>query len=223
MKLGTVDLAGLEFVSEGDDHPAFPAGFFDRVDPGRDDAFYDSPRFVTHIDGAAIEAVGRTYDDLGIRGEVLDLMSSWISHFREAPQRLVGLGLNEAELRRNRQLAGWVVQDLNADPRLPFGDASFDHAVCCVSVDYLVRPVEVFAEVGRVLRPRGRFVVTFADRCFPSKAIRGWLATDDAGHVEIVREYFRLAGLFDAAVSSLRTDPSAVGDPLHAVWAARTP
>ena len=41
---------------------------------------------------------------------------------------------------------------------LPFADESFDDAVCCVSVDYLTRPVEVFAEVARVLRPGGRFL-----------------------------------------------------------------
>ena len=49
------------------------------------------------------------------------------------------------------------MHDLNADPVLPFADASFDAVLNCVSVDYLVRPVEVLAEVARVLRPGGRF------------------------------------------------------------------
>jgi SAM-dependent methyltransferase len=167
--------------------------------------------------------VGDLYRSLGIEGEVLDLMSSWVSHFTATPRRLVGLGLNEAELRENRQLAEWVVQDVNREPRLPFADASFDHAVCCVSVDYLVRPVEVFAEVGRVLRPTGLFVVTFSDRCFPTKAIRGWLETDDAGHVAIVATYFRLSGRFAPAQAALCTDPAAGGDPLYGVWAAAAP
>ena len=165
--------------------------------------------------------MGRLYEELGIRGTVLDLMSSWISHFREKPERLVGLGLNEGELRSNPQLADWVVQDLNERPELPFEDATFDHAVCCVSVDYLVRPVEVFAEVGRVLRPGGLFVITFSDRLFPTKAIRGWLETDDEGHIGIVRRYFELSGRFGATEAELRTDPRAGGDPLYAVWARR--
>lgn len=219
MKLGTVDLSGLDFASEGFDHPAFPAGFFDRADPTPDGGFYDQPRFVTHIDAGAIAAVGRTYEELGIEGTVLDMMSSWISHFRATPRRLVGLGLNAGELCANRQLAEWIVQNLNADPVLPWPDGSFDHAVCCVSIDYLVRPVEVLAEVGRILRPGGRFVVTFADRCFPSKAIRGWLSTNDVGHIEIVREYFRISGAFEPAESGLRTAPASGGDPLYAVWA----
>jgi SAM-dependent methyltransferase len=90
-----------------------------------------------------------------------------------------------------------------------------------VSVDYLIRPVEVFRAVARVLRPGGRFVLTFSNRCFPTKAIRGWLVTDDAGHVEIVKQYFRRAGGFTDPRSQLRTPVTAPGDPLWAVWASR--
>jgi SAM-dependent methyltransferase len=174
----------------------FPPGFFDRADAGDDGLFYAPPRLVTHIDDGAIAAVGDLYAELGVEGEVLDLMSSWVSHFRVPPRRLVGLGMNAAELAANPELAAHVVQDLNTDPVLPFADGSFDDAVCCVSVDYLVDPVAVFREVARVLRPGGRFVVTFSNRCFPTKAIRGWLATDDEGHLQIVNAYFVLSGAF---------------------------
>lgn len=221
VKLNSLDIRALHFTSGPDGGDAFPDGFFDRVDPGPDTHFYSSPRLVTHIDSGAINAVGQLYEELGIEGDVLDVMSSWISHFRHAPRRLVVVGLNERELRANRQAAAAVVRDLNADPSLPFGEASLDHAVCCVSIDYLVRPVEVFREVARVLRPGGLFVVTFADRCFPTKAIRGWLETDDAGHVAIVDAYFRSSGMFEATVAELRTDPGREGDPLYGVWAAR--
>jgi SAM-dependent methyltransferase len=176
---------------------------------------------VTHIDDRAIDAVGDLYDELRLTGDVLDLMSSWISHFHRPPRRLVALGMNPLELARNHQAASWLVHDLNRQPALPFAGACFDDVTCCVSVDYLVKPVEVFAEVARVLRPGGRFVVTFSDRCFPSKAIRAWLATDDRGHTEIVRHYFGLAGGFSAPTVQLRTPAGSPGDPLYAVWAAR--
>ena len=114
-----------------------------------------------------------------------------------------------------------MVHDLNLDPELPFADESFDAVVCCASVDYLVRPVEVFADVARVLRPGGPFVVTFSNRCFPTKAIRGWLATDDATHVEIVRQYFSRAAQFDPPETSRRVPLEQPGDPLWAVWARR--
>ncbi|MGZ4684041.1 MAG: class I SAM-dependent methyltransferase [Acidimicrobiales bacterium] len=203
-----------------DDH-GFPNGFFDRSDPTDDTAFYRPDRFVTHIDDGAIAAVGALYDELAIAGDVLDLMSSWVSHFLEAPSRLVALGMNARELEANPQASSWVVRDLNVDPGLPFADETFDAVVCCVSVDYLVRPVDVFAEVARVLRRGGPFVVTFSNRCFPTKAIRGWLATDDATHVEIVRRYFTRAGRFDPPESDQRIALDGPGDPLWAVWARR--
>ncbi len=197
----------------------FPPGFFDRADPGVDSEFYTAPRLVTHIDDRAIAAVGALYAELGLDGEVLDLMSSWVSHFPSQPRRLVGLGLNPTELAANPMLTEWVVHDLNADPTLPFPDSGFDDATCCVSVDYLTKPVALFREVGRVLRPGGRFVVTFSNRCFPTKAIRGWLYSDDAQHLQIVDAYFRLSGGFGPTRAGQRTSPG-FGDPLYAVWAA---
>ena len=197
----------------------FPPGFFERQDEGSDTAFYGPDRFVTHIDDGAIAAVGTLYTDLGITGRVLDLMSSWVSHFDDPPEHLTVLGMNRRELDGNAMAAERVVHDLNADPTLPFADESFDDAVCCVSVDYLTRPVEVFAEVARVLRPGGRFVTTFSNRCFPTKAIRGWLANDDEAHCRIVAAYFEASGAFEPATVDVRVPPGRGVDPLFAVWA----
>ena len=172
----------------------FPPGFFRRSDPSPDTAFYSFERLVTHIDDRAIATVGTLYEHLGVNGRVLDVMSSWISHFRTPPAHL------------------------NTDPTLPFGDAQFDAVVCCVSVDYLVQPIEVFQEVRRVLVPGGQFVCTFSNRCFPSKAIAGWLSTDDDGRGTIVAEYFRRSGGWLEPNVALCTPPFGPGDPLYAVW-----
>ena len=201
---------------------AQPPRFFERGDPTPDPVFYSWPRFVTHIDDDAIAAVGALYEELGLGGtDVLDLMGSWVSHFREEalPRRLTVLGMNPTELRANPLADATVVHDLNADPCLHFQDAAFDHATCCVSVDYLTRPIDVFRDVARVLRPGGRFVVTFSNRLFPTKAIRGWLMNDSATHCEIVREYFVRAGGFAPATIELRTALTEPGDPLYAVHA----
>jgi len=152
---------------------------------------------------------------------VLDLMASWVSHFRTAPARLTVLGMNAAELAHNPQASETVIHDLNADPSLPFGDGAFDAAVCCVSVDYLVCPIEVFADVRRVLRPGGVFVCTFSNRCFPTKTIRGWLASDGEQHGRIVAEYFRLAVGWEEPTVQRRTPSEHRGDPLWAVWSRR--
>jgi SAM-dependent methyltransferase len=198
----------------------FPPEFFDRMDPTPDSQFYRPPRLVTHIDDRAIAAVGALYADLAVDGEVLDLMTSWVSHFRYPPRRLVGLGMNAAELQANPMLAQYVVHDLNTDPVLPFANESFDDVTCCVSVDYLIHPVTVFREVARVLRRGGRLIITFSNRCFPTKAIQGWLDTDDEQHVQIVATYFSASSAFGPVRAELRTPPG-LGDPLYAVWAAR--
>ena len=200
----------------------WPDGFFARDDERPDAEFYATPRLVTHLDEGAIAAVGALYDELGLTGDVLDLMSSWVSHFRAAPRSLTVLGLNEAELAANRQATARVVQDLNADAVLPFADASFDAVVNCVSVDYLVRPVEVLAEVSRVLRPGGLSVCTFSNRCFPTKAVRGWLAVPEQDRPLLVAEYHRQAGGFDDAVVEQRVQGTWRSDPLWAVWARHT-
>jgi len=200
----------------------FPDGFFTRADESPDARFYEPVRLVQHLDDAAIAAVGALYDELGLSGEVLDLCASWVSHFRTQPARLTALGMNAVELDRNPQAHERVVHDLNTDPTLPFAAAAFDAATCCVSVDYLRHPLEVFDETARVLRPGGVFVCTFSNRCFPTKAIRGWLAADDAGHVAIVEEYFRRSHGWDDPVAERRTLPAHRGDPLFAVWARRT-
>ena len=199
----------------------FPEGFFERIDERGDREFYAVPRLVTHIDDDAIAEVGALYDELGISGEVLDLMSSWVSHFRVPPKRLVVLGMNEHELQANPAAAKRIVHDLNADPRIPLPDESVDDAVCCASVDYLTKPVEVFREVARILRPGGRFVCTFSNRVFPTKAIRGWLQATDEGRRAIVVEYFERSQVFEPATAARRTPPGHTGDPLSAVWSTR--
>lgn len=200
----------------------FPAGFFDRADDTPDAAFYEPDRFVTHIDEGAIGAVGDLYRELDVAGDVLDLCSSWISHFDPVPDRLVVIGMNANELARNGAASESLVQDLNRDPTLPFAGASFDAVTCCVSIDYLTRPVEVFAEVARVLRPEGVFVVTFSNRCFPTKAIRAWLGADDRERCLIVATYFAAVEPFGPVTIEHR-NPEWRGDPLFGVWARTDP
>jgi len=201
-------------------YDGFQPGFFARDDDRPDDVFYAPERLVTHIDDRAIAAVGALYTELGITGRALDLMSSWVSHFERPPAELVVLGMNASELDANPAATQRIVHNLNADPRIPLPDADVDAVVCCVSVDYLTRPIEVLAEAARVLRPGGVVAITFSNRCFPTKAVHGWLATSDEQHGPLVAELLRRAGGFDEPRVELRTPPGP-GDPLWAVTARR--
>ncbi len=196
--------------------PGLPQAAFDKADTAADALFYVQPRFVTHIDDAAIATVTALYRALlPAGGMVLDLMSSWVSHLPQDVQySVVGHGMNAEELAANSCLSHWFVQDLNQDPVLPLDDASFDAVCLCVSVQYLQRPVEVFRSVNRILRPGGRFVVSFSNRCFPTKAVAIWQAMSGLDQQRLVTAYMLAAGLADVAT---QTSTPARGDPIWIV------
>jgi len=198
----------------------FPEDVFRRTDEAPDEEFYRTPRLVTHIDEPAIAAVTQLYRKLfPAGGELLDLMSSWISHLPPEVEygRVIGLGMNEVELRRNERLDSYVVQNLNTNFGLPFGNGEFDGVAICVSLDYLTRPVEVLREVGRVLKVGSPLVVTFSNRCFPTKAVEIWHRLDDAGHIRLVEGYLNEAGNFRDIHSLDRSPRRLFSDPLYAV------
>jgi len=200
----------------------FPPAAYAREDESPDPQFYEAPRKVVHIDDRALAALRRLYEEvLPAGGRLLDLLSSWRSHVPDRlDAELVGLGLNAEEMADNPHLSYHVVHDVNRDPRLPFDDESFDGAMCAVSIQYVTQPVRFFQDVRRVLKPGATFVVTFSNRCFPSKAVAVWLNTTDAHHVELVQAYFEAAGGWTKPIADNRS-PGPDGDPLYAVWARR--
>ena len=200
----------------------FPQGSFDRIDPSDDRGFYLTPRLVTHIDPETIAALTDTYRDaLPADGDVLDLMSSWVSHLPEevAYGRVAGLGMNAQELEANPRLTDHVVHDLNREPELPYADASFDAVINAVSIQYLTRPVEVFRSAARVLRPGGLHLVAMSHRCFPTKAVRAFHTLDAEGRRQWISAYFERAGGY-APAEWLDRSPAGA-DPLWIVLARR--
>ena len=179
-----------------------------------------------HIDEEAIATVSRIFQSFIPAGStVLDLMSSWRSHWPQGhpKERLVGLGMNAQEMADNPDLDEYVVRDVNLDPTLPFEDESFDAVVITVSAQYLTSPVEIFREVNRTLRPGGVFIVTFSNRMFPTKAVRIWRLASDQGRMDIVSSYMESAGNFDNIRGGLaNSEESPPSDPLFAVVSNKT-
>ena len=197
--------------------PGLPEAAFDKVDPSPDAEFYAYPRFVTHIDDGAIAAVTRVYrESLPAGGAVLDLMSSWVSHLPEdiAYASVVGHGMNEEELAANPRLSRWFVQHLNIHPALPLGAGVFAGPCLPVSVQYLQRPVDVFRQVRRVLQPGAPFVVSFSNRCFPTKAVAIWQSLSGPDQQHLIGAYMRQARFTDVAG---RASTPWEGDPLWSV------
>lgn len=202
---------------------------FAREDETPDPAFYAEPRRLIHVDAVCarrIQALYRTV--LPENAKVLDLMAGWRSHLPDTVQSAVGLGMNAEELADNPQLAERRVHDLNAEPGLPFADASFDAVVCTVSFEYLTQPEKIVAEARRVLKPGGMFVVTLSNRYFPPKVIRLWTQLHPMERMAWVGTLIKGAGFKKVETYVERglkrpkddryADRLAESDPLFATW-----
>jgi SAM-dependent methyltransferase len=208
---------------------------FSRADESDDSIFYSRDRFVQHLDSLALSTVETIIEKLIVedRPVILDLMASWDSHIPQSvnPSKLIGLGLNENELSENYGLSEFIIHDLNNDPRLPFSDDYFDVVVNTVSVDYITKPVQLFKEVHRILKPGGLFLVTFSNRFFPPKVVKVWRESSEDERVILVEEFFRMAGGFEKTtvfVSKGRPRPVSdryanlnviYSDPIYTVYA----
>jgi len=199
--------------------------YFQREDEQDDSYFYQTPRLVVHINDGAIATLGQFFkDQIPENSEMLDLMSSWRSHWPAGhpKKRMIGLGLNDVELRDNPDLDGYVVHDVNNIPILPFENETFDAVVITVSVQYLTKPIDTFHQVGRILRPGGVFIVSFSNRMFPTKAVLNWRNSTDRGRVDLVGTYMEAAeNLEDIQGTFLNPETSPPDDPIYVVSSRR--
>ena len=197
---------------------------FKRQDESDDSEFYYQPRLVFHIDDNAVAALTKYYSSIFTpKANVLDICSSWVSHFPNDVMlgRRVGIGMNQKELSLNKQLDEYVVQDLNKNPIFPFPENTFDFVTCVVSIDYMTRPLEVFSEISRVLKPGGLAVISQSNRCFPTKAINIWLNTNDVEHIFIIGAYFHYSqGFLPASSIDISPNPGR-SDPMFIIQARK--
>jgi len=205
---------------------------FSREDEREDSIFYAEPRLVGHIDRVCHQNLMRFYSQkMPKKGIVLDLMSSYESHLPEGDYEVYGLGINRAELEANPRLNHIVVKDINADPSLPFSDEFFDVVVCDLSIEYVVKPLQLLREVKRVLKKGGQFYFSFSNRYFPPKVIRGWIDLHEFERVGFVLELLsRVDGLGSFGTYSLRGYERPIdkwiritnlSDPLYVVYGCR--
>lgn len=226
---------GMQMPYKGIATDFFVGGAFDRIDEMDDGIFYQQERQVHHLDANARIVIAELYGRLISNGsKVLDLMASWESHLPQSLNgiTLSGLGMNEAELKANPQLNDYLLHDLNQTPALPYEDESFDVVTCTASVEYLIQPLGVFAEIRRILKPGGQCIMTFSNRWFPTKSIALWSEMHEFERMGLVIEYFRQSG-WSGKINTLSSrgmhrpvdDPhyakTQVSDPIYAVWSQK--
>jgi SAM-dependent methyltransferase len=202
-----------------------------KLDTSDDSLFYAEPRFVQHLDAAFRQRLTALYRQrIPPCAEVLDLMSSWVSHLPEeiTYQKVIGHGLNAQELAANPRLNRHWVQDLNRDQRLPLANASVDAALIVAGWQYLQQPEAVAAELLRVVRPRGQVIVAFSNRMFFQKAPQVWTDGSDRDHLAYVAQVLLAQGWGRPELIAENTRAAgplgwigATGDPFFAVMSER--
>lgn len=210
----------------------YNASDFERDSEHADAEFYKKPRMVDHLDSLALntleELISRLVPD---NAEVLDLMSGPNSHINPKlnPKSVTGVGLNQEEMDANQSITKTVIHDVNADTTLPFDQDTFDVALLTISVQYVTRPVELFREVARVVKPGGLFIVTFSNRFFPPKAVSIWKDSNDNQRKMLVNGYFNksesfiIEGDFESSGKPRPEDDKYYelgipSDPVYAFW-----
>ncbi len=181
-------------------------GFY-RVDEADDEIFYRQDRLINHIDHECSRQIAQIYArhiEPGMK--VLDLMSGYESHLPDVDDvDVTGLGMNAREMEANPGLNRYVVHDLNRQTTLPFEADRFDITLCSLSIEYLIKPLEVMEEIVRVTRPGGRILVSFSDRWFPPKAIMIWSELHPFERLGMVLDYFlRTKGLRQFETETIR-------------------
>jgi len=100
-------------------------------------------------------------------------------------QRVAGVDVSWRQLAESRRRGGPGVAQGEA-AALPFAAGSFDAAVACLVFEHIADGVGAIAEVGRVLRPGGRFLF-FLNHPLLQTPGSGWVDDDILGE-----QYWRL-------------------------------
>ena len=155
-----------------------------------DDAiFYQQPRFVHHLSDSFRNRLTSLYSEYLLNHHIiLDLMSSWVSHLPSniSYKKVIGHGMNEAELSSNERLDKFFVQNLNKKQNMPIEDSSVDVGLIVAGWQYLQYPEKVSLELSRVIKSDSLLIISFTNRAFWTKAPNIWTYSSEEKRIEYV-------------------------------------
>ena len=160
-----------------------------KLDTTDDQIFYQQPRYVHHLSASFRTRLTNLYSEYLLNHNViLDLMSSWVSHLPSniRYKKVIGHGLNEAELRSNERLDRFWIQDLNKTQNMPIEDSSIDVGLIVAGWQYLQYPEKVSLELSRIIKSDSLLIITFTNRAFWSKAPNIWTYSSEEKRIEYV-------------------------------------
>ena len=161
-----------------------------KPDETNDSLFYSSPKFVYHLDSNFRKNLSKLYEEeIYTNSTVLDLMSSWDSYLPKniKYKKVIGHGLNEEELSRNKAFDNYWIQNFNSNQKIPLENDTID---CCLMVaawQYLQYPEKITEEIIRILSKNGKFIIAFSNRAFWHKAPNIWTYSNEDERIAYVR------------------------------------
>ena len=162
-----------------------------KIDESDDSIFYSQPRFVYHLDSNFRKNLTKVYaSEIDEDSVVLDLMSSWDSYLpsKNKYKRIIGHGLNEEELKRNKSFEEYWVQNFNFDQKIPLEEKSIDYCLMVAAWQYLQYPEFLVKEISRILSPKGKFLISFSNRAFWHKSPNIWVNSNEEERITYVRK-----------------------------------
>ena len=154
-----------------------------------DEIFYQQPRFVQHLSASFRNRLTSLYSEYLLNHHIiLDLMSSWVSHLPSniSYKKVIGHGMNEAELSSNERLDRFFVQNLNKKQNMPIEDSSVDVGLIVAGWQYLQYPEKVSLELSRVIKSDSLLIISFTNRAFWTKAPNIWTYSSEEKRIEYV-------------------------------------
>ena len=160
-----------------------------KSDISDDGIFYQQPRFVHHLSDSFRNRLTSLYSEYLLNHHIiLDLMSSWVSHLPSniSYKKVIGHGMNEAELSSNERLDKFFVQNLNKKQNMPIEDSSVDVGLIVAGWQYLQYPEKVSLELSRVIKSDSLLIISFTNRAFWTKAPNIWTYSSEEKRIEYV-------------------------------------
>ena len=161
----------------------------EKIDRSDDELFYQYPRYCHHLSIPFRERLTNLYSEyLCDHQIILDLMSSWVSHLptNKRFKKVIGHGMNDAELSSNKRLDSFWIQNLNKTQNMPIENSTIDVALIVAGWQYLQYPEKVSVELSRILKTDSLLIISFSNRAFWSKSPNIWSNSSEDERINYV-------------------------------------
>ena len=199
-----------------------------KLDESNDEDFYNNPKFVYHLDANFRNYLSNLYkNEIKDNSTIVDLMSSWDSYLpsEKKYKKVIGHGLNKKELEKNNSFNSFWIQNFNITQKIPLDSESIDYCLMVAAWQYLQYPENLTREISRILRDKGKILVSFSNRAFWHKAPNIWTTSTEEERLKYVRKVLISNGFKEPRIikkfnaNSLNFLPFIKNDPFYCLIA----